>query len=186
MSTITVRTCFLLSICCLSFPATSAIAATFNGTIEEISVDDNTVTVKLAGKKDESKTFTLATSVTIMLDGKKSKLEDVVEGQTVTVVVNSSDEATRLTLKTPKTAKTPAAKQVNSKAAGDDNDGVESGFWPQYRGPNRDNISTEKGLLDKWPKSGPKVAWKQKGLGDGYSSVSIAKGKLYTDGQPGR
>jgi outer membrane protein assembly factor BamB len=55
-------------------------------------------------------------------------------------------------------------------------------FWPQFHGPNRDNISTEKGLLKKWPENGPELLWTAKGLGHGYSSMSIANGMIYTAG----
>ena len=58
--------------------------------------------------------------------------------------------------------------------------------WPQWRGPNRDGISAETGLLDSWPGSGPRVIWKTSGLGEGYSSLAIAGGKIYTQGQHGR
>src|SRR6185503_7368899 len=54
--------------------------------------------------------------------------------------------------------------------------------WPQWRGPNRDNVSHESGLLKEWPKDGPPLAWKAKGLGGGYSSVSIAGDRIYTMG----
>lgn len=54
--------------------------------------------------------------------------------------------------------------------------------WPQWRGPNRDGISTEKGLLKEWPKGGPPLAWRIKGLGSGMSSVAIAGGRLFTQG----
>ncbi|HZL37974.1 MAG TPA: PQQ-binding-like beta-propeller repeat protein [Tepidisphaeraceae bacterium] len=59
------------------------------------------------------------------------------------------------------------------------------GDWPQWRGPNRDDISTEKGLLKDWPQSGPPLAWKIKGMGVGYSTVSIADGKIFTMGDHG-
>ena len=55
-------------------------------------------------------------------------------------------------------------------------------FWPQFHGPNRDNISTEKNLLKKWPENGPALLWTAKGLGHGYSSISIADGMIYTAG----
>ena len=58
--------------------------------------------------------------------------------------------------------------------------------WPQWRGPNRDGISTETGLLASWPSGGPKVVWRIKGLGIGYSSFSIVNGRMYTQGQRGR
>ena len=37
--------------------------------------------------------------------------------------------------------------------------------WPQWQGPERNAISKEKGLLQKWPGSGPPLAWRIKGLG---------------------
>ena len=58
--------------------------------------------------------------------------------------------------------------------------------WPQWRGPNRDGISSETGLLSAWPSGGPKVVWKISGLGDGYSSFSIVNGRMYTQGQRGK
>ena len=49
--------------------------------------------------------------------------------------------------------------------------------WPQWRGPNRDGISAETGLAASWPAAGPPVVWKVKGLGQGYSSLAISKGR---------
>jgi outer membrane protein assembly factor BamB len=57
--------------------------------------------------------------------------------------------------------------------------------WPQWRGPNRDNVSTETGLLKQWPDKGPPLAWKGTGIGKGYSSVSIAGDRIYTMGDAG-
>jgi outer membrane protein assembly factor BamB len=57
--------------------------------------------------------------------------------------------------------------------------------WPQWRGPNRDGMSSETGLLDAWPKGGPPLVWKIQGLGEGYSSPAIAAGRLYIQGQHG-
>lgn len=54
--------------------------------------------------------------------------------------------------------------------------------WPQWRGPDRTNISKETGLLKEWPKSGPEQAWKITGLGDGFSTPSISDGKIYVLG----
>ena len=51
--------------------------------------------------------------------------------------------------------------------------------WAQWRGPNRDGISSETGFLKNWPQEGPKVLWHIP-LGDGYSGISIAQGKVYT------
>jgi len=54
--------------------------------------------------------------------------------------------------------------------------------WPQWRGPNRDDVSTEQGLLKKWPSDGPKLLWEAKGAGRGYSTVAIATGRIITMG----
>ena len=60
-----------------------------------------------------------------------------------------------------------------------------SSDWPQWRGPNHDDISTETGLLKEWPQGGPKLVWEAKGLGDGYSSVSIVGDRIFTAGDKG-
>src|SRR5262245_10163604 len=54
--------------------------------------------------------------------------------------------------------------------------------WPGWRGANRTGQSSEKGLLQKWPERGPKLLWKAKGLGGGYSTPAIVGGKLYVTG----
>jgi outer membrane protein assembly factor BamB len=51
--------------------------------------------------------------------------------------------------------------------------------WPQWQGPDRNAISKERGLLKEWPKEGPPLAWKIKGLGGGYSGPSIAAGRIF-------
>jgi outer membrane protein assembly factor BamB len=159
-------------------------AATFNGTVESVSVDDKSVTIKLNGKKEETKTFTLAGTVVILVDGKKATFEDVSEGQTAVVVANTSNEALKLTLKTPKTP--PASKKPPKRTDSNDSPAsAETGFWPQFRGPNRDNISTETGLLSEWEPGGPKLLWEQKNLGEAFSSIAIAEGKLFTLGNQG-
>src|SRR5258705_137614 len=69
------------------------------------------------------------------------------------------------------------AVALNSPAASAD--------WPQWRGPNRDGISTETGLLKEWPASGPPLAWKATGLGNGYSTVSLVGDRIFTLGDKG-
>lgn len=51
--------------------------------------------------------------------------------------------------------------------------------WPQWRGPNRDGISKETGLLKEWPKEGPKLLWQLKEIGAGYSTPSVVGGRVY-------
>src|SRR5436190_969889 len=57
--------------------------------------------------------------------------------------------------------------------------------WPQWRGPNRDAVSADTGLLKQWPDGGPPLAWKIKGVGTGFSSVSVADGRIFTMGDKG-
>lgn len=54
--------------------------------------------------------------------------------------------------------------------------------WPNFHGPDRTNRSTETGLLQSWPEAGPKLSLTIGGLGEGFSSVSIADGLLFTAG----
>ena len=54
-----------------------------------------------------------------------------------------------------------------------------SADWPQWRGPQRNGVSSETGLLKEWPKEGPKLLWQAKDIGDGYSTPSIAGGRIY-------
>lgn len=54
--------------------------------------------------------------------------------------------------------------------------------WPQWRGPDRDGISTETGLLASWPEGGPKLLWQAEGFGKGMASVAVSGGRIYTLG----
>jgi outer membrane protein assembly factor BamB len=51
--------------------------------------------------------------------------------------------------------------------------------WPQWRGPNRDGVSPETGLLKAWPSAGPPLAWTAKNLGLGFGAPSVAAGKVF-------
>ena len=54
--------------------------------------------------------------------------------------------------------------------------------WPQWRGPDRSDVSRETGLLKEWPAGGPRRVWLYKNAGNGYSGPAIAKGRLFTMG----
>ena len=55
--------------------------------------------------------------------------------------------------------------------------------WPSFHGYDYLNKSTETGLLSTWPEAGPSLAWQAAGIGEGYSSVTIADGLIYTSGK---
>lgn len=57
--------------------------------------------------------------------------------------------------------------------------------WPQWRGPNRDDVSKEKGLLPTWPAAGPKLAWTFENAGMGFTAPAVVGGVVYTMGARG-
>jgi outer membrane protein assembly factor BamB len=52
------------------------------------------------------------------------------------------------------------------------------GDWPQFRGSNRDNVSTETGIYKTWPANGPRVVWKTT-VCEGYAGAAIKDGRIY-------
>lgn len=54
--------------------------------------------------------------------------------------------------------------------------------WPQWRGPDRSNISREVGLLRAWSTNGPPLRWTLRGLGEGIAAVAVDRGRAYTLG----
>jgi outer membrane protein assembly factor BamB len=62
---------------------------------------------------------------------------------------------------------------------------IQADDWPQWRGPKRDGISEEKGLLKEWPKDGPKLVWQVKDIGAGFSTPAIVGDRIYVMGNQG-
>jgi outer membrane protein assembly factor BamB len=62
---------------------------------------------------------------------------------------------------------------------------VQAVDWPQYRGPNRDDVSAEIGLLQQWPEGGPTLLWTYANTGIGYSPPAVVGRHLYTLGDRG-
>ena len=55
--------------------------------------------------------------------------------------------------------------------------------WPQWRGPNRDGVWHETGILDKFPSPQIELRWRAP-VGSGYSGPTVAGGRVYvTDRQ---
>ena len=57
--------------------------------------------------------------------------------------------------------------------------------WPQWRGPHRNGISRETGLLRQWPSGGPELVWSSGGLGEGYGAVAVVGDTVYVQGTRG-
>src|ERR1019366_5892352 len=58
--------------------------------------------------------------------------------------------------------------------------------WPQWRGPDRTDVSKETGLLKTWRKEGPKLLWTFRDAGAGYSGPAVVGATLYTMGADGK
>ena len=55
----------------------------------------------------------------------------------------------------------------------------ETADWPHWRGPTRDGVSPDAGVLDAWPQEGPTVLWRTP-LGEGFSSITVSQDQLFT------
>ena len=62
-----------------------------------------------------------------------------------------------------------------------------SGTQPtaQFRGPDRNGVFPETGLLTSWPKGGPALRWSTEGIGGGYGSVSVTDAAVFVTGREG-
>ncbi|MGE3806144.1 MAG: PQQ-binding-like beta-propeller repeat protein, partial [Gemmataceae bacterium] len=63
---------------------------------------------------------------------------------------------------------------------------VHGADWPQWRGPERTDVSQETGLLAKWPQGGPKLLWTCEDAGIGFSGFAVVGDRLYTLGSDGK
>jgi len=59
---------------------------------------------------------------------------------------------------------------------------IQAGDWPQWRGPNRDGLANETGLLKTWPKEGPPLRWTYTNAGIGYSGPAVVGDRLFLMG----
>ncbi len=56
--------------------------------------------------------------------------------------------------------------------------GADSADWPQWRGPERDGVWQETGIVEKFPEAGLPVKWRVP-ISGGYSGPAVANGKVY-------
>lgn len=67
----------------------------------------------------------------------------------------------------------------NVSVTGYTDKGSSTSDWPQWRGPQRNGISQESGLLKQWPAEGPKLLWQMNDIGDGYSTPAVVGTRIY-------
>jgi len=178
--------------------AQSVQAGIFSGTVKSVSADGKKFTIQSL-KSKKTKTFQLSTSSSVSLNNKPSELSKLQPGMKVSVFTAGSTDRVRKVIartadSTPKPSGTKSTKPATTSrksssrttAASNRTANSSETEWHQFRGPNRDNISAETGLLKSWPTDGPPLAWTARGLGSGYSSLSVAKGHIYTMGTEGQ
>lgn len=171
--------------------------AVVSGTIDSVGPGGATLVLKV-GKEQRAQTVLLDAKTEITLDGKPAKAAELQVGRNAVVFTNETT-ALRVNIRTsaptasappatvaPKPVAPAAVPKTSPKASAPAvrNAAVDAP-WPQFRGPNRDGLSTEKGLLTSWPADGPKLLWTATGMGEGYSSVSVAGGLVLTMGNQG-
>jgi outer membrane protein assembly factor BamB len=54
--------------------------------------------------------------------------------------------------------------------------------WPQLRGPERNGVSKDTGLIKQWPSSGPQRVWSISSLGEGFGSIAIKGDRIFVQG----
>jgi hypothetical protein len=64
----------------------------------------------------------------------------------------------------------PLPKDLRTRTTGED--------WPRFLGPTGDSVSSEKGILTDWPRTGPRIVWEMT-VGEGYAMPSISRGRLF-------
>jgi len=88
----------------------------------------------------------------------------------------SSSTATRIAVGAALAAAVSSLSLPSGRAA------APGGEWPGWRGPSRDAVSKETGLLKEWKAGGPPLVWKAGGAGVGYSSLAVSNGRIVTLG----
>lgn len=173
--------CLLIMVC-----VAQAEAAIFSGLITSISEAPKQVTIKSSLGKEKS--FSIPDSAPATFNGKKSQFDQFKVGQRATVFTTASGTITRFSVRDVVTSKSSSAvsrpkkemKAKRSRAPAKQDGGSQQ--WTQFRGPGRTNISTETGLSKDWNQSPPKLLWTARGLGEGYSAVSLSDNLVFTLG----
>ncbi len=163
-------------------------AGTFTGKIREISADGKSITVYSSSRK-KSVVFPVdGRNLKVTINKKTGKVSQLEVGNIVTVFTSTSGTPLKIyckqissTRSTPRPSKKKTSPQKKTSRSPDSSEQNVVG-WTQFLGPNRTNRSLETGLLKSWPAGGPRLLWTARNLGEGYSAVSIAEGKVFTMG----
>ncbi len=177
-------------------------AGIIGGTVE--SIRGRTLVVKTSA--ETSLELEVGPGAQVTLDRKSADFSKIKPGSQVTIFTDSRDRVRKVNVRTaktqPNTSRRPSTRSRTSepdspgkpfpkrgspsvRSAGTPATDDKSNIWPGFRGSNRNNVSTETGLLQEWPAGGPRLLWSQKSLGAGYSGVAVAHGVVVTMGNQG-
>jgi outer membrane protein assembly factor BamB len=187
----------------LAASVASAPPVTVGGTVKGVSEDGKQITVVVGtGKAAKEQTLRLTAATKITLDGKSAKSDEIAEGTKVTLSYDkATSEVVAIRATTPKAepaekakddapAESPPAagksgRTSKSNVRSDTSNAASAGEWPQWRGPDRNGVSKDTGLLKQWPQDGPPLAWTANEMGGGFGSVAVTGGRIYVTGDRG-
>ena len=181
----------VLALAIVGWSARQLFAGAIAGSVDNVATGGRSLSLKV-GKEERIERVSLDAATEVTLDGKPATAADIKAGlyavvitdDTRAVKVNLRSKSPTASAPTPKTTTTPPKSAPVTKTAPRTNAATANADapWPQFRGPNRDGISAETGLLKTWPADGPKLLWTATGMGEGFSSVSVANGLVLTMG----
>lgn len=99
------------------------------------------------------------------------------DGAKVTLPLSRLGAVDRRYLAARKAASTSSVEPSKAESAATD--------WPQWRGVDRTGKSRQTGLLKEWPADGLEPTWSISGIGEGYSTPTVADGTVYVLGALG-
>ncbi|MDA0834917.1 MAG: PQQ-binding-like beta-propeller repeat protein [Planctomycetota bacterium] len=184
---------FCLFAMVLQFLTASAQAGIVSGEIKTIAADKNVIVIE-AGKAKVSKTLRISNRASITLNSKTVELNEILPGTKVSLFTDKSGTVTKIIARSASTDDSenkdaaeskPVSRKATRKSRSrddDDDESISDAEWHQFRGPKRDGHSLETGLLAEWPNDGPALVYEVGGLGEGYSSISVSDGVIYTMG----
>lgn len=169
--------------------ASIAMAGLISGTVKSVDESKRKVTVETSDGR--SRTFTIPDSADVSVDSRRGDLDGIEAGQKISIFTSSSGTVTKVNVRSQSESPSPPSRSEPESTAPERSTTPvattsSSGAWPQFRGPDRENRSSDTGLMDEWPSGGPPLAYKvERGLGVGYSSVALAGDLILTMGSRG-
>lgn len=175
----------------------NAEAGVYSGRVKSVGTSKLTIAYIT---RSGTRTFRVGATTRVTVNGRSAALKDLDESMRVSVFTSGTN-VLRITARVEKPASSSPKKETTAstkpmptastntspmpRSRPRSTPAVASSDWPQFNGAARDNRSTETGLLSEWPSGGPRLLYTARGLGEGYSSVSVVGDRVYTMGNVG-